>query len=68
MYEIRVNDYEQVTKVNDIIDDMNLDRWSFAIPGQDGLVLVAEGMKPLFENALNDIGVEYKIDTANIKE
>ncbi|XP_045453546.1 carboxypeptidase B-like [Melitaea cinxia] len=68
LYEIRVNDYEEVTKVNDIIDDMNLDRWSFAIPGQDGLVLVAEGMKPLFENALNDIGIEYKIETANIKE
>ncbi|CAH2088363.1 unnamed protein product [Euphydryas editha] len=68
LYEIRVNDYDQVEQVNAIIDDMNLDRWSFAVPGQDGLVLVAEGMKPLFENALNDIGVEYKIETENIKE
>ncbi|XP_050355256.1 carboxypeptidase B-like [Nymphalis io] len=68
LYEVKVTDLDQVDKLNAIVQDMNVDLWSYAIPGREGLILVAKNMKPLFENALNKIGVEYKIDTENIKE
>ncbi|XP_047538952.1 carboxypeptidase B-like [Vanessa atalanta] len=68
LYEVKVNDLVQVDELNAIVEEMNLDLWSYAIPGREGLILVAKNMKPLFENAVNKIGVEYKIVTENIKE
>ncbi|CAH0718911.1 unnamed protein product, partial [Brenthis ino] len=68
LYEVKVHNLNQVDDLNAILENLNLDIWSHAVPGSDGFILVAKDLKETFENKLRSIGVEYKIDTANIKE
>lgn len=47
---------------------LDLDIWSHAIPGRPGTILVAVDKIAQFENELNAIGAEFKVETENIKE
>ena len=55
-------------EVHSIAQHLNADVWSYALPGREGLIMVAKEMKEIFENGLRAINVEYKIDSSNIKE
>lgn len=54
--------------MNAIAQHVNADIWSYALPGREGLFMVAKEMKQFFENNLRAINVEYKIESSNIKE
>lgn len=68
LYEVKVNSLDQVQEVQSIAQYINADVWSYALPGREGLIMVAKEFKETFENALRIINVEYKIDSSNIKE
>lgn len=59
---------DQIELVNHLSHHLDLDVWSHAVPGHDGQVLVPVEKKTLFQNELKAAGVEFNIETDNIKE
>ncbi|KAH9631298.1 hypothetical protein HF086_003734 [Spodoptera exigua] len=68
LYKVSVKTTDQVELVNYLSKALDLDVWSHAIPGHDGQVLVPKDKKPLFQNELKAAGVEFQIESDNIKE
>ncbi|KAJ0172520.1 hypothetical protein K1T71_011659 [Dendrolimus kikuchii] len=68
LYEVTVQSADQVTLVYDIENQLDLDVWSDAIPGKPGFVLVPEDKKDAFENELSNNGIQFTIESENIKE
>ena len=59
---------DQIELVNHLSHSLDLDVWSHALPGRDGQVLVPKDKKMLFQNELEAAGVDFKVETDNIKE
>lgn len=59
---------DQIELVNHLSRNLDLDVWSHALPGHDGQVLVPKEKKVLFQNELKAAGVEFKVESDNIKE
>ncbi|KAJ8728565.1 hypothetical protein PYW07_006261 [Mythimna separata] len=68
LYKVSVKSADQIELVNHLSSSLDLDVWSHALPGRDGQVLVPKETKVLFENELKAAGVEFTIETDNIKE
>ncbi|XP_035443464.2 carboxypeptidase B isoform X3 [Spodoptera frugiperda] len=68
LYKVSVKTTDQVELVNYLSKALDLDVWSHAIPGHDGQVLVPKDKKSLFQNELKAAGVEFQIESDNIKD
>ncbi|XP_075982310.1 carboxypeptidase B-like [Anticarsia gemmatalis] len=68
LYEIPVKTTDQAELVNYLTVTLDLDVWSHALPGRAGVILVPKEKKALLQNELSAAGVEFKIQTDNIKE
>ncbi|KAJ8721056.1 hypothetical protein PYW08_006521 [Mythimna loreyi] len=68
LYKVLVKSADQVQLVNHLSHSLDLDVWAHALPGRDGQILVPKETKVLFENELQAAGVEFQIETDNIKE
>lgn len=63
-----VNSIDQGNLVHDAENEMLLDIWSDAKPGNPGKVLVPKKKRNIFENFLKENGVQFKIEVENIKK
>ncbi|KAJ8721055.1 hypothetical protein PYW08_006520 [Mythimna loreyi] len=68
LYKVSVKSADQTELVNHLSHSLDLDVWVHALPGHDGQVLVPKEKKELFQNELKAAGVEFIIETDNIKE
>lgn len=55
-------------QIQSMVENFNLDTWSQAVPGRDGLILVAKHLKETFEDALKSHEVDYNIVSSNIRQ
>ncbi|XP_026736474.1 carboxypeptidase B-like [Trichoplusia ni] len=68
LYKITVKTPEQIELVNYLSQTLDLDVWSNAVPGRAGQVLVQKDKKALFQNELKGAGIEFTLETDDIKE
>lgn len=54
--------------INELENQIPIDIWTFAKPGQPGQILVSKEDKQQFKDALKEAGVTYSILTENIRE
>ena len=64
---MEVSNENQIRQIQNIVENLNLDIWSQAIPGRNGIILVAKHLKETFEKILKINDVEYNIISSNIK-
>ncbi|XP_026325008.1 uncharacterized protein LOC113233995 [Hyposmocoma kahamanoa] len=68
LFEVQAKDTSQAKLLNQIENEAHGDIWSHALPGRPGYVLISKDEKHKFQDALEAAGLEYKIQTENIKE
>nr|UPI76692.1 M14 metal carboxypeptidase 15 [Antheraea yamamai] len=68
LYEIKVKHVDETKFINNLAHEWGLDLWSHAVPGRPGLVMVSKGKRESFQNILNSEGIEFKIQSENVKE
>nr|CAF25190.1 carboxypeptidase [Helicoverpa armigera] len=68
LYKVTVKTTDQTELVNYLSHALDLDVWSHALPGRAGQVLVPKEKKAQFQNELKGAGVEFNVETDNIKD
>lgn len=68
MYEVQVKDIDQVKLLNQIQGELQGNVWSPAQPGRNGHILMSKEEKIQFQDALETAGLEYKVQSENVKE
>ncbi|XP_072945695.1 carboxypeptidase B-like [Epargyreus clarus] len=68
LYEVKVQNLEQIEVINDLEVRFHLDIWSRPSPGRDALILVPRDLRHVFQMELFNAGIEYRVGVQNIKE
>ncbi|CAH2088364.1 unnamed protein product [Euphydryas editha] len=66
VFSVKVQNLEQVDYFNTL--DYPFDIWQYATLTRNGMVLVPKNYVQMFKNDLNSKGIEFVIETENIKE
>lgn len=59
---------DETKLINDLEHHLGLDVWSHAVPSRPGLIMVSKDQKDSFQNILSNEGIEFKIESENVKE
>ncbi|XP_026736475.1 carboxypeptidase B-like [Trichoplusia ni] len=68
VYEVSVNDVNEIKFINQLENELFVDVWSHAMPGRPGQVLVPKDKRDQFESALKDFGLTYKVVQEDVRK
>ncbi|XP_026754548.2 carboxypeptidase B-like [Galleria mellonella] len=68
LYEVTITNEEQAKLIKQLENQIPVDVWTHLVPGNTGQILVPKDQRKEFQNELSAIGIEYKIETDNIRE
>ncbi|XP_030023377.1 carboxypeptidase B [Manduca sexta] len=68
VYEVSVKNYDQGKFLNQLQYQLEVDFWSYAVPGRPGMVLVSKDKRSELEEILKAENIEFEVKTENIKE
>lgn len=68
VYEVYPNNLKDISSLNDVVNQLALDIWSYPNLVNPGQIFVPGPQKEPFENALKKARIQYKAAIENIRE